>query len=78
MAAEARGHVLEVAVGTGRNFEFYDWGKVTEELVTPEEKDKEEASWWRGKSKVNLKAKKETNQPASPVPARTIRLCALN
>ncbi|KAK7967097.1 Methyltransferase OMS1 [Apiospora aurea] len=26
LAAEATGHVLEVAMGTGRNMEFYDWG----------------------------------------------------
>ncbi|KAI1498950.1 hypothetical protein F5X99DRAFT_391614 [Biscogniauxia marginata] len=53
LAAEARGHVLEVAIGTGRNLEFYDWGTVTEELVPPEERDKEEASWWWGKNKTN-------------------------
>ncbi|KAH8666306.1 hypothetical protein BX600DRAFT_511249 [Xylariales sp. PMI_506] len=34
LAAEATGHVLEVAVGSGRNLEFYDWGGVTTALLT--------------------------------------------
>ncbi|KAI0173448.1 hypothetical protein GGR52DRAFT_543124 [Hypoxylon sp. FL1284] len=29
----ARGHVLEVAVGTGRNFDYYDWTRVTDGLA---------------------------------------------
>ncbi|KAI0015309.1 hypothetical protein F4780DRAFT_764430 [Xylariomycetidae sp. FL0641] len=33
VARRARGHVLEVAVGTGRNFEFYDWGTVPLDLL---------------------------------------------
>ncbi|KAI1341153.1 hypothetical protein F5Y15DRAFT_25833 [Xylariaceae sp. FL0016] len=36
IAAMARGHVLEVAVGTGRNFEFYDWGAVVAGLAPGE------------------------------------------
>ncbi|CAJ2504794.1 Uu.00g121880.m01.CDS01 [Anthostomella pinea] len=39
VASEARGHVLEVAVGTGRNLEFYDWGVVTESLMSAEERE---------------------------------------
>ncbi|KAI1074801.1 hypothetical protein F5B20DRAFT_427155 [Whalleya microplaca] len=46
VAARARGHVLEVAVGTGRNFEFYDWGHVTEGLAPPEEEEEKGAGWW--------------------------------
>ncbi len=30
LAAQARGHVLEVAVGTGRNMSFYDWDDVAD------------------------------------------------
>ncbi|KAI1329503.1 hypothetical protein F5Y16DRAFT_100333 [Xylariaceae sp. FL0255] len=42
LASAARGHVLEVAVGTGRNFEFYNWTNLAESLVTKLE-DKEKA-----------------------------------
>lgn len=42
-AEMARGHVLEVAVGTGRNFEYYDWSVVTEGM---EPAKKEEKSGW--------------------------------
>ncbi|KAI1427867.1 hypothetical protein F5Y12DRAFT_123385 [Xylaria sp. FL1777] len=49
IGAEARGHVLEIAIGTGRNLEFYGWDTVTESLTTPEERAKERAkasSWF--------------------------------
>ncbi|KAI0009188.1 hypothetical protein F4779DRAFT_386434 [Xylariaceae sp. FL0662B] len=50
IAAEARGHVLEVAVGTGRNLEFYDWGHITAGLVPAAEREAAAAakssSWW--------------------------------
>ncbi|KAK6956598.1 hypothetical protein Daesc_001877 [Daldinia eschscholtzii] len=46
----ARGHVLEVAVGAGRNFDYYDWSVVTSGLESAE--DKEKSSWfgWSGKA----------------------------
>ncbi|KAI0799264.1 hypothetical protein GGR55DRAFT_670060 [Xylaria sp. FL0064] len=40
IGAEVKGHVLEVAIGTGRNLEFYNWDKVTESLATPEQRKK--------------------------------------
>ncbi|KAI0909500.1 hypothetical protein F4823DRAFT_422966 [Ustulina deusta] len=57
IGAEARGHVLEVAIGTGRNLEFYGWDTVTASLTTPEERKKAKAkssgwlpSWGRSKA----------------------------
>lgn len=50
IGAEARGHVLEVAIGTGRNLEFYPWEVVTESLMTPEERAKAKA---KEKAKAN-------------------------
>ncbi|KAH6647530.1 hypothetical protein BKA67DRAFT_390375 [Truncatella angustata] len=52
LGAEAKGHVLEVAVGTGRNLEFYDWGKLIERFVSRGERNKdllEKSGWGRGK-----------------------------
>ncbi|KAI0846375.1 hypothetical protein F5Y00DRAFT_243939 [Daldinia vernicosa] len=55
----ARGHVLEVAVGAGRNFDYYDWSAVTAGLEPTEEK--ENSSWFswsrkgEGKEKENPK-----------------------
>ncbi|KAI0548021.1 hypothetical protein F4679DRAFT_585952 [Xylaria curta] len=52
IAAEARGHVLEVAIGTGRNLEFYGWDRVIQSLIPPEEKAKAKAkasSWIPGR-----------------------------
>ncbi|KAI1118623.1 hypothetical protein F5Y14DRAFT_221578 [Nemania sp. NC0429] len=43
IGAGARGHVLEVAIGTGRNLEFYPWDAVAESLMTPKERAKAEA-----------------------------------
>ncbi|TGJ79944.1 hypothetical protein E0Z10_g8823 [Xylaria hypoxylon] len=51
ISTEARGHVLEIAIGTGRNLEFYHWGTVTESLIPPEEREKTKAkssSWLPG------------------------------
>lgn len=39
LGAAARGHVLEVAVGTGRNLEFYDWAGITDAATTAAEKE---------------------------------------
>ncbi|KXJ89741.1 hypothetical protein Micbo1qcDRAFT_165082 [Microdochium bolleyi] len=33
LAEHAHGHVLEVAIGAGRNLEHYDWDRVTESLL---------------------------------------------
>ncbi|KAI1175210.1 hypothetical protein F4777DRAFT_340206 [Nemania sp. FL0916] len=48
MGAKVRGHVLEVAIGTGRNLEFIPWDAINESLLTPEErkKAKEKSSSW--------------------------------
>ncbi|KAI1777191.1 hypothetical protein F4818DRAFT_409499 [Hypoxylon cercidicola] len=74
----ARGHVLEVAVGTGRNFDYYDWSVVTEGLEPAEKEEK--SSWfsWLGngekekeKEKGNEKGEKgekEEKKPPSPSP----------
>ncbi|KAK8065970.1 hypothetical protein PG997_012717 [Apiospora hydei] len=40
LAAEATGHVLEVAMGTGRNMEFYDWDAVTADYVPAGERNR--------------------------------------
>ncbi|KAI8628446.1 hypothetical protein F5Y19DRAFT_140070 [Xylariaceae sp. FL1651] len=59
LSSAARGHVLEVAIGTGRNLEFYDWSKVAELLVSPKEREKAKAKssgWmpsWGDSKKAN-------------------------
>ncbi|KAH7020998.1 uncharacterized protein B0I36DRAFT_296500 [Microdochium trichocladiopsis] len=40
LAEQAHGHVLEVAIGAGRNLEHYDWEPVTEALLSPAERTK--------------------------------------
>ncbi|KAI1472688.1 uncharacterized protein F4812DRAFT_409897 [Daldinia caldariorum] len=57
----ARGHVLEVAVGAGRNFDYYDWSAVTAGLK-PAEQNKEKSSWfgWSGKGGGDGKKEKKT------------------
>ncbi|KAI1141716.1 hypothetical protein F5Y05DRAFT_271338 [Hypoxylon sp. FL0543] len=54
----ARGHVLEVAVGAGRNFDYYDWSAVTRGLEPAEE---EKSGWfsWLSKEEGSEKEKKE-------------------
>ncbi|KAI0827794.1 hypothetical protein F5Y06DRAFT_226891 [Hypoxylon sp. FL0890] len=54
----ARGHVLEVAVGAGRNFDYYDWSAVIQGLEPAEEK---KAGWfsWLSKEEGDEKEKKE-------------------
>ncbi|KAI1387897.1 S-adenosyl-L-methionine-dependent methyltransferase [Hypoxylon trugodes] len=41
----ARGHVLEVAVGTGRNFDYYNWDILTAGLEPAKEEKKSWFSW---------------------------------
>lgn len=57
----ARGHVLEVAVGAGRNFDYYDWSLVTEGLEPAEEKEKSGWFSWLKKEEGPEKEKKEDN-----------------
>ncbi|KAI1799000.1 hypothetical protein F4811DRAFT_545944 [Daldinia bambusicola] len=61
----ARGHVLEVAVGAGRNFDYYDWSVVTAGLK-PAEQNKEKSSWfgWSDKGGGDAK-KKAVTEPQS-------------
>ncbi|KAI1827363.1 hypothetical protein F4861DRAFT_406168 [Xylaria intraflava] len=58
LSAQARGHVLEVVVGTGRNFEFYDWGAITDSLAPAGGS----SSWipgWGGKKEEKEKEKEK-------------------
>jgi methyltransferase OMS1 len=41
IAALAKGHVLEVAIGTGRNFAYYDWTEVSSEEDEAGRQDRE-------------------------------------
>ncbi|KAI1374389.1 hypothetical protein F4677DRAFT_425944 [Hypoxylon crocopeplum] len=59
----ARGHVLEVAIGTGRNFDYYDWSVVTQGLEPAKEEEKKGWFNWMAKDeaeKENGSEKKET------------------
>ncbi|KAF3055205.1 Methyltransferase OMS1, mitochondrial [Daldinia childiae] len=62
----AHGHVLEVAVGAGRNFDYYDWSIVTAGLEPTEEK--ENSSWfgWSGKGEGKEKPKDVKTKGAQP------------
>ncbi|KAI8965343.1 hypothetical protein F5Y11DRAFT_312885 [Daldinia sp. FL1419] len=82
----ARGHVLEVAVGAGRNFDYYDWSIITAGLKSAEEEKK--AGWfdWFGKEEkkemsrdvqekefqkgVEGQEKGQPTKPQSPSPPR--------
>ncbi|KAH9886543.1 hypothetical protein F4778DRAFT_470413 [Xylariomycetidae sp. FL2044] len=71
MASQARGHVLEVAVGTGRNIEFLDWSRVTEPLMSAEDKAKEAAArrkarWsWKGEKLPSVEEEEEVAAAAA-------------
>lgn len=76
----ARGHVLEVAVGTGRNFDYYDWSVITEGLESA--KKEEKSSWfgWSGsdakdqakeKSVEGEKDEKQKGEEKKPLPPPT-------
>ncbi|KAK8037887.1 hypothetical protein PG994_014654 [Apiospora phragmitis] len=54
LAAEATGHVLEVAMGTGRNMEFYDWDAVTTEYVSAGERNRSKLAKTGWGTKENL------------------------
>ncbi|KAI1458218.1 hypothetical protein F4805DRAFT_425940 [Annulohypoxylon moriforme] len=73
----ARGHVLEVAVGAGRNFDYYDWSVVTEGLApAKEEKKSGWFSWSNGGGKEEEKPDEKENstgkdkevKPVKPLP----------
>lgn len=40
LAARATGDVLELAMGTGRNFQYYDWDELSTKLGSEKEKEK--------------------------------------
>ncbi|KAI1768646.1 hypothetical protein GGR53DRAFT_384560 [Hypoxylon sp. FL1150] len=56
----AHGHVLEVAVGTGRNFDYYDWSVVTGDLEPA--KKEEKSSWFGWVGSDEKKGEKEKEQ----------------
>ncbi|KAI2628463.1 hypothetical protein GGR54DRAFT_587280 [Hypoxylon sp. NC1633] len=62
-----RGHVLEVAVGTGRNIEYYDWSIVSAGFEPTEEK---KAGWfsWKSGDDGGSEKEKEKGKPARPLP----------
>ncbi|KAI2780463.1 hypothetical protein F4815DRAFT_151098 [Daldinia loculata] len=62
----AHGHVLEVAVGAGRNFDYYDWSVITAGLELAEEK--ENSSWfgWSGKGEGKEKPKAVKQKGVQP------------
>ncbi|OTB01904.1 hypothetical protein M426DRAFT_74938 [Hypoxylon sp. CI-4A] len=64
----ARGHVLEVAVGAGRNFDYYDWSVITEGLETPEEMKKKKTGWFNWSGKGEEDGEKGGAKPSSPQP----------
>ncbi|KAI1208179.1 uncharacterized protein F4807DRAFT_431878 [Annulohypoxylon truncatum] len=75
----ARGHVLEVAVGAGRNFDYYDWSVVTEGLAPAEEKPKSGWFGWlssgeeeekKPDGKENTTGTEEKGKPTNPPPSQ--------
>ncbi|EAA31061.1 hypothetical protein GE21DRAFT_8734 [Neurospora crassa] len=65
LGTRVKGHVLEVAVGTGRNLQFYDWTEVVKgpvtgrELTAEEEKEEEEKAKERIRSVLDQGGKDE-------------------
>ncbi|KAK1776770.1 S-adenosyl-L-methionine-dependent methyltransferase [Copromyces sp. CBS 386.78] len=56
LGTRVKGHVLEVAVGTGRNLQFYDWSEVVKTPITGRELTEEERAEEEKKAKERIRS----------------------